>query len=76
MAVITEFYTTREDGTNLYRTYSDKGLMLLQNESGKEYSDAVDVENSGYTYTEIEGIANAQDISAEEALDIILGGDT
>lgn len=50
--VIKEFYKTREDGVNLYRTYSDKGVFILQNETGEEYSEAVDVEGSPYTYTE------------------------
>lgn len=49
--VRTEFYMTRSDGANLYRTYSDQGRMLIRND-GVEYGEAVDVENSGYTYTE------------------------
>ena len=50
--VVTEFYMTRTDGVKLYRTYSDEGKMLIQNETGIKYAEAVDVENSGYTYTE------------------------
>lgn len=50
--VVTEFYKTREDGVKLFRTYSDEGKMLIQNETGIEYSEAVDVENCGYTYSE------------------------
>ena len=50
--VIKEFYLTRSDGVNLYRNYSDAGMMLLQNETGIEYSEAIDVENAPYTYTE------------------------
>lgn len=49
--VKTEFYMTRSDGVSLYRTYSDQGRMLIRND-GVEYGEAVDVENSGYTYTE------------------------
>ena len=52
MAIITEHYKTREDGVNLYRTYSNEGLYILQNETGIEYPEAVDVENAPYTYTE------------------------
>jgi hypothetical protein len=50
--VIKEFYKTREDGTKLFRFSSDKGLRILQNETGVEYDDAVDVENANYTYSE------------------------
>lgn len=50
--IVTEFYMTRTDGVNLFRTYSDAGKMLLQNETGVLYAEAIDVENSGYTYSE------------------------
>ena len=47
-----EFYRTREDGVNLYRTYSDENFMIRQNETGDLYDEAIDVENAPYTYTE------------------------
>jgi hypothetical protein len=47
-----EFYRTREDGVNLYRTYSDENFMIRQNETGNLYDEAIDVENAPYTYTE------------------------
>lgn len=50
--IIREFYETRDDGVKLYRTYSDEGFYILQNETGAEYSEAIDVENAPYTYTE------------------------
>ena len=50
--VIKEFYETRKDGVNLYRSYSDKGLYIIQNETGVEYAEAVDVEGAPYTYSE------------------------
>lgn len=52
--VKTEFYTTRADGVNLYRTYSDEGYMIVQVETGTVYSEAVDVEGAPYTYEETE----------------------
>lgn len=52
MAIKTEFYRTREDGVNLYRTYSDEGYYIKQNETGAEYSEAIDVEGAPYTYSE------------------------
>ena len=54
MAIVREFFKTRADGVNLYRTYSDTGMMLLQNETGTEYSEAVDIEDAPYTYSESE----------------------
>jgi hypothetical protein len=50
--IIREYYRKREDGVRLYRTYSDQGMYILQNETGIEYSEAIDVEGSMYTYTE------------------------
>ena len=47
-----EFYTQRKDGVKLYRTYSDAGMMIRQNETGVEYAEAIDVEGAPYTYTE------------------------
>ncbi len=51
--VIKEFYRTREDGVNLFRSYSDTGYTLIRND-GVEYGEAIDVETSPYTYTESE----------------------
>jgi hypothetical protein len=51
--VKTEFFKERSDGVKLYRTYSDANLDLIQNETGLYYSEAIDVENSKYTYSEI-----------------------
>lgn len=50
--VIKEFYLTREDGVNLFRNYSDEGFYIVQNETGIEYSEAIDVEGAAYTYSE------------------------
>lgn len=47
-----EFYRKREDGVNLYRTYSDRNFQILQNETGDLYDEAIDVEDAPYTYTE------------------------
>ena len=58
--VVKEFYMTRTDGVNLYRTYSDEGKMLIQNETGIEYSEAVDVENAPYTYTESDKLVETE----------------
>ena len=48
----TEFFRVREDGVNLYRTYSDQQYKIRQIETGFIYEEAVDIENSGFTYEE------------------------
>lgn len=50
--IVKEFYKTRKDGVHLYRTYSDEGFYIVQNETGAEYTEAVDVEGAPYTYSE------------------------
>ena len=57
-----EFYIQRKDGVKLYRTYSDAGMMIQQNETGAAYAEAIDAEGASYTYTETE-----TRIPAEEA---------
>lgn len=47
-----EFYKTREDGVNLYRTYSDEDFRIKQVETDIVYDEAIDVENAPYTYIE------------------------
>lgn len=69
-----EFYMTREDGVNLYRTYSDEGFTLIRND-GVEYMEAIDVENAEYTYTENPESKPQNELSDSEALAIIMGGE-
>ena len=60
-----EFYKTRKDGVNLYRTYSDEGYRIKQIETSNVYDEAIDVEDAPYTYEEtdilIEEEATEQD---------------
>ena len=59
-----EFYKTRTDGVNLYRTYSDEGFYIIQIETGNIYDEAIDIENAPYTYEEtnelIENASNSE----------------
>lgn len=52
--IVRTFFRQREDGTNLYRTYSDKNMIIRQIETDTLYSEAVDVENAPYSYEETE----------------------
>ena len=58
----TDFYMERKDGVKLYRTYSDRNMMIQKDGTEEIYSEAIDVENSGFIYTEtdipIEGEIN------------------
>jgi hypothetical protein len=63
-----EFYTQRKDGVKLYRTCSDAGMMIRQNETGVEYAEAIDVEGAAYTYTETETQIETPEMTTEERL--------
>lgn len=73
--IIKEEYKTRSDGVKLFRTYSDDGKKIVQNETGIVYAEAVDVENAPYTYSESAESIEAEEMTAEEALALILGGE-
>lgn len=50
MAIVTEYFMTREDGVVLNRTYSTDGFMIERD--GVQYSEAVDPAELGRTYIE------------------------
>lgn len=74
-----EFYTQRKDGVKLYRTYSDAGMMIRQNETGAEYAEAIDVENAAYTYEETDMSIDTDELTdmrlsaLERSINIITG---
>jgi hypothetical protein len=47
-----EFYRTRADGVNLYKTYSDIGMMLRRTDTGSLYTAAIEAEGFHYEYIE------------------------
>lgn len=65
--IVKEFYKTRNDGVNLYRTYSDSNYYIKQVETGVEYSEAIDVENAPYTYEETEILIEENVVDENEA---------
>ena len=73
----TEFYMTRSDGVTLYRTYSDAYVMIQKYGTEETYSEAIDVENSGFTYTEtdipIEEETSTDTEQKAEAFDYLTG---
>ena len=68
--ILTEYLN---NGT-LIKHYSDKGYLLLQNETGAKYTNPVDIVPCPYTYTETdefpEGDGN-EEITDEELADML-----
>lgn len=54
--------------------YSDTGMMLRKVETGELYEDVLDYIPCIYTYEETD-IPIETELTAEQALDILLGGD-
>lgn len=52
MAIVKEFYMTRKDGVNLYKTYSDNNKLIHKIGTNEEYDVAIDVENAPFVYEE------------------------
>lgn len=50
MAIITEYFKTREDGVVLNRTYSDRGMKIERD--GDLYDEAIDPAELSRQYTE------------------------
>jgi len=71
----TDFFRTREDGVDLYRTYSDQGVLIHCNEDGGDYDEAVNVQNSGFTFYETDIPIESEELTDTEALNIIMGRD-
>lgn len=73
--IITEYLNENK----LIKHYSDKKVLLLQIETGMKYSEPIDVVPCRYTYEEtdepIETDGETAEFTAEEALDIIVGGE-
>ncbi len=54
MAIVKEFYKKRDDGINLYITYSDENFKIKKVGTDEMYDEAVDIESSSYIYEETE----------------------
>lgn len=50
--IVKEFYRTRNDGVNLYKSYSNAGYMIRKVGTDEIYSEAIDVEFAPYVYEE------------------------
>lgn len=63
--IVREFFREREDGVKLYRTYSDKGLVIKKVETDEMYEEAVDVESAAYSYVETDQMIDAPEEGEE-----------
>ena len=50
--IIKEYYRTRNDSVNLYRTYSDAGFKIQKVGTDEVYDEAIDIQGSAYVYVE------------------------
>ena len=77
MSIVREFYKTRNDGVNLYKTYSDENLIIHKLNTEEYYSEAIDVENAPYEYEETTEKIETEELSEIEqkakAYDILVG---
>ena len=65
----------RLEGTDWYRTWSDTGKSLLQVETGNVYSETIDHISNSYTYQEVSGEGDQDEISTEELYRELTGED-
>lgn len=70
--IVRELYLEREDGIKLYKTYSDSGMKIMQDDTLYIYDEAIDVEETAHTYTETD-VPIEDDVTAEEALAALEG---
>lgn len=64
--VVRDFYKKRNDGVRLYKTYSNSGYFIKQNSTNIVYSEAIDVENTTYTYEETDELIPIEEATKEE----------
>ena len=77
MSIVREFYKTRNDGANLYKTYSDEDYMIHKLNTEEYYSEAIDVEDAPFEYEETTEKIETEEISEVEqkaqAYNILVG---
>jgi hypothetical protein len=75
MAIIKEFYKTREDGINLYRTYSDLFYKIKKIGTEEIYDEAIDIEYSNFQYEETDEMVEetSETVLKAQAYEIIIG---
>lgn len=62
------------NGKEFIKNYSDSGYYIQKVGTEEIYSEAVDPIDSGRTYVETSELMKEEEFTAEDALDIIVGG--
>lgn len=70
MSIVKEFYKTREDGVDLYITYSNTGYKIKKIGTDEVYDEAIDVEDASYEYEETTETLN-EDATEQDYLDAL-----
>jgi hypothetical protein len=68
--IVKEYYSTREDGVKLFRTYSDTNHKIMQKPTMAVYDEAIDIEGAPYEYVETDEL-----IDVAESTDDIMPQD-
>lgn len=66
--------TQRIESLGLVRHFSNRGMMIKQIQTGEVFPEAVDPIDSKFTYKETNVSIPTEHLSAQEALDVIFGG--
>lgn len=66
MTVIKEFFMTRKDGVELYKSFSDKKVYIQKQGTDEIYTEAIDVKDAPFIYTETELIIEESDVLEEK----------
>lgn len=73
--IVHEHYGELPDGTELQRTYSDEGKYIRKVGTSEVYEEAIDTVPVPFEYEETDTFINSEEeLTAEEALEIITGG--
>jgi hypothetical protein len=70
--IITETITI--NGKQFTKNYSNEGFYIQKVGTEEIYSEAIDPVDSGRTYIETDKLIEAEELTAENALDIIVKG--
>ena len=60
--IIKEFYEKRNDGINLFITYSDQKLKIQKVGTDEIYDSAIDIEDANFIYVETDIPIEEEDI--------------
>jgi hypothetical protein len=64
-----EFYKTRKDEVNLFKTYSTDNLYIRKIGTDEVYDEVIDVENAPFEYEETEEKIEEEENENEEIID-------